>query len=412
MTGELKRRILTVNRGSATLKSALYDAGVQDEIAGAKVKDAGRMPARRMELVLSISVEQGGGAKGRLKIADASGKSLLDSVLDGAKSNAALEAMLAWMGERGFLTGLAAVGHRLVHGGPRYRDPQKITPEFMSEIERLIPLDPDHLPAAIAGINFIAKKFPDLLQVACFDTAFHQSLPKIARMYALPRRFYDDGIFRYGFHGLSYEYVMSELQSLDGELANGRVIIAHLGSGASMVAVKEGKSIDTSMGFTPLEGLVMATRSGDFDPGALLYLVEEKKLGGKNASALLNKKSGLLGVSGTSADMKELIEKAGQDSQAADAVDLFCSRAKKYVGAYAAVLGGLDVFVFAGGIGEKAPVVRKGICDGLEFLGIRLDAGGNEANAAVISSGESRVKVRVIKTNEDLMIVRHVAALI
>jgi acetate kinase len=394
VTGELKRRILTLNRGSSSLKSALYDAGIQNE------------------RVLSISVDQPGGANGRLKIADAAGKTLLDSALDGANSNTALEAMLAWTGERGFLAGLAAVGHRLVHGGPRYRDPLKITPEFMTEIEKLIPLDPDHLPAAIAGIKFIAKKFPELPQVACFDTAFHKSLPKVARMYALPRHLYDDGIFRYGFHGLSYEYVMSELQSLDGGLANGRVIIAHLGSGASMVAVKGGKSVDTSMGFTPLEGLVMATRSGDFDPGALLYLIEEKKMSAKEASAMLNKKSGLLGVSGTSGDMKELIEKAGRDSQAADAVDLFGYRAKKYVGAYAAVLRGLDVLVFTGGIGEKAPLVRKSICDGLEFLGIRLESSSNEANAAVISSAESRVKVRVIKTNEDLMIVRHVAALI
>jgi acetate kinase len=231
-------------------------------------------------------------------------------------------------------------------------------------------------------------------------------------MYALPRRLYDQGIVRYGFHGLSYEFVMSELQTLEGKLAGGRVIIAHLGSGASMVAVEEGKSIDTSMGFTPLEGLVMATRCGDVDPGALLYLLENEKLSSKDMSTLLNKESGLLGVSGTTGDMRELVDKIDRDPRAEEAVDLFSYRAKKYIGAYAAALGGLNVLVFTGGIGERAPVIRKRICDGLDFLGIRLDSTANEANAPLISPSESRVKVRVIKTNEDLMIVRHVESLL
>jgi acetate kinase len=379
-----------MNRGSATLKSALYEAGNRDE------------------LLLSMTVDQAGVSGGRLKIGDPSGTTLLDSPVDCGDSNAALEVMFAWLGEHGFLSRLAAAGHRLVQGGPRYKDPQRITPEFLSEIEQLVPLDPDHMPAAIRGIQFVAGKFPELPQVACFDTAFHCSLPKVARMYALPRRLYDQGIFRYGFHGLSYEYIMRELHALEGKLANGRVIIAHLGSGASMVAVKEGKSIDTSMGFTPLEGLVMATRSGDVDPGALLYLLEHKKMSAKEMNTLVNKESGLLGVSGTSGDMRVLLEKMREDARAGEALDLFCYRAKKYIGAYAAVLGGLDMLVFAGGIGEHAPVVRKRICDGLDFLGIRLDDPSNEANAALISLPESRVKVRVIKTNEDLMIVRHV----
>ena len=390
MTVPHQRRILTMNRGSATLKSALYEAGNRDE------------------LLLSMTVDQAGVSGGRLKIGDPSGTTLLDSPVDCGDSNAALEVMFAWLGEHGFLSRLAAAGHRLVQGGPRYKDPQRITPEFLSEIEQLVPLDPDHMPAAIRGIQFVAGKFPELPQVACFDTAFHCSLPKVARMYALPRRLYDQGIFRYGFHGLSYEYIMRELHALEGKLANGRVIIAHLGSGASMVAVKEGKSIDTSMGFTPLEGLVMATRSGDVDPGALLYLLEHKKMSAKEMNTLVNKESGLLGVSGTSGDMRVLLEKMREDARAGEALDLFCYRAKKYIGAYAAVLGGLDMLVFAGGIGEHAPVVRKRICDGLDFLGIRLDDPSNEANAALISLPESRVKVRVIKTNEDLMIVRHV----
>jgi acetate kinase len=383
-----------MNRGSSTLKSALYQSGKHDD------------------LLLSVSVDRAGGSGGLFNIADSSGTTLFHSAIDDGNSNAALEVMLAWMGSHGFFAQLAAVGHRLVHGGPRYRDPQRITPEFVSEIEKLVPLDPDHMPAAIAGIQFVARKFPDLPQVACFDTAFHSSLPKVARMYALPRRLYDQGIVRYGFHGLSYEFVMSELQTLEGKLAGGRVIIAHLGSGASMVAVEEGKSIDTSMGFTPLEGLVMATRCGDVDPGALLYLLENEKLSSKDMSTLLNKESGLLGVSGTTGDMRELVDKIDRDPRAEEAVDLFSYRAKKYIGAYAAALGGLNVLVFTGGIGERAPVIRKRICDGLDFLGIRLDSTANEANAPLISPSESRVKVRVIKTNEDLMIVRHVESLL
>jgi acetate kinase len=379
-----------MNRGSATLKSALYETGNHDQ------------------LLLSMMVDQAGVSGGRLKIADPSGTVLLDSPVDSGESNAALEVMFAWLGEHDFLSRLAAAGHRLVQGGPRYRDPQRITPEFLSEIEQFVPLDPDHTPAAKGGIQFIAGKFPELPQVACFDTAFHSSLPKVARMYALPRRLYDQGIVRYGFHGLSYEYVMRELHALEGDLANGRVIIAHLGSGASMVAVKEGKSIDTSMGFTPLEGLVMSTRSGDVDPGALVYLLDQKKMSAKELNTLVSKESGLLGVSGTSGDVRVLLSQMHQDARSAEALDLFCYRAKKYIGAYAAVLGGLDVLVFAGGIGENAPVVREQICDGLNFLGVRLDTPCNEANAALISHSESRVKVRVIKTNENLMIVRHV----
>lgn len=378
-----------MNRGSATLKSALYEAGNRDE------------------LLLSITVEHAAAPGGLLKIADSSGTTLLDSPFARGDENAPLEVMLLWLGEHGFLSRLAAAGHRLVQGGPRYKDPQRITPEFLSEIQQLVPLDPDHMPAAIRGIQFISGKFPDLPQVACFDTAFHSSLPKVARMYALPRRLYDEGIIRYGFHGLSYEYIMSELRTLEGKLANGRVIIAHLGSGASMVAVKQGKSIDTSMGFTPLEGLVMSTRSGDVDPGVLLYLLEHKKMSVKEVNRVLNKESGLLGISG-SGDMRVLLDKMRQDARSAEASDLFCYRAKKYIGAYAAVLGGLDVLVFAGGIGEHAPVIRKRICEGLDFLGIHLDVACNEANAALISPPGNRVKVRVIKTKEDLMIVRHV----
>jgi acetate kinase len=394
VTTATPRRVLTMNRGSSTLKSTLYET------------------ARQNEPLLAMSVDQKGGADSRLKIADSKGNILLDTAVDSGESNAAVETMLAWLGAQGFLIGLAAVGHRLVHGGPKYREPQRVTAEFMAEIEKIVPLDPDHLPAAIRGIQFVSAKLPQVPQVACFDTAFHRTLPQVARMYALPRRLYDQGIARYGFHGLSYEYIMSELVRLEGKLADGRVIIAHLGSGASMAAVKNGKSVDTSMGFVPLEGLVMSTRPGDVDPGVLLYLLEQEKMAPAELSTLLNKKSGLLGVSETSGDMRALLENSGGDPRAADAVELFCYRAKKYIGAYAAVLGGLDLLIFAGGIGEHAPAIRKRICEGMGFLGIRLDFAANDANAGLISAGDSSVRVRVIETNEDLMIVRHVVALL
>src|SRR5580692_8390038 len=388
------QRILTMNRGSATLKSTLCEVGARDDV------------------LLSISVDYGKAASARLKIADASGAALLDSSVKSKDSNAALEAIFAWLENREYLSGLTAAGHRLVHGGARYTEPQRITPKFLSALEKLVPLDPDHLPAALKGIQFVARKFPKLTQVACFDTAFHSSLPTVAKMYALPRRFYDQGIRRYGFHGLSYEYIVGELRKIDAKLAAGRVIIAHLGSGASIVALKDGKSMDTSMGFTPLEGLVMSARSGDVDPGLLLYLLAEKKMSTKAAAALLNKQSGLLGVSATSGDMRSLLEKAKQDPHAAEAIDLFCYRAKKYLGAYAAALAGLDAVVFTGGIGERAPAIREKICSGLEFLGIHLDAAQNAANAAVISTIASRVNIRVIQTNEDLMIVQHVLSVL
>jgi propionate kinase len=383
-----------MNRGSATLKSALYETGNHDE------------------LLLSMAVNQEGVSGGRLKIMDPSGATLLDSPVDPRNSNAALETIFKWLGEHKYLSQLTGTGHRLVHGGPQYREPQRINPKFLSEIKQLVPLDPDHMPAAIEGIEFIARKLPDLPQVACFDTAFHSSLPKVARMYALPRRYFDQGILRYGFHGLSYEYILEELRRIDATLAAGRVIIAHLGSGASIVALKNGGSVDTSMGFTPLEGLVMSTRSGDVDPGILLYLLAQEKMSAKDLNTLLNKESGLLGVSRTTADMRELLDKTSEDGCAADAVDLFCYRVKKYVGAYAAVLGGLDMLVFTGGIGERAPIIRERICDGLEFLGIRLDAARNAASAPLISSSDAHVNVHVIKTNEDLMIARHVTALL
>ena len=390
MTFPLSRRILTINRGSATLKAALYES------------------ARHNELLLSLTVDQVDDSRGRLKIVQPGGAVLLETSVAFADADGALDQMFAWLGVHDYLSGLAAVGHRLVQGGPHHKYPERISPQSMAEIEQLVPLDPDHLPAAIRGIQFVAGKFPELPQVACFDTAFHSSLPQNARMYALPGKLYDEGVVRYGFHGLSYEYVMQRLKTIDAERAGGRVIIAHLGSGASIVAIQAGQSIDTSMGFTPLEGLVMGTRCGDVDAGVLLYLLEQKKLSGKELSALLNKESGLLGVSGRSGDMRVLVEKMHEDTRSEEAVSLFCYGIKKYIGAYAAALAGVDMLVFTAGIGEHSAVIRKRICDGLEFLGICLDTESNEANADEISAEKSPVKVRIVKTDEDLMIARHV----
>ncbi|MGA3294781.1 MAG: acetate/propionate family kinase [Candidatus Acidiferrales bacterium] len=394
MTSLKQGTILTMNRGSGTLKATLYE--VKDEPA----------------LVLSIAVERAGTSAARVKIVSATSGTLCDRAIESREENADLTAIFDWLSERGYAGQLIAAGHRLVYGGAHYTEPQRIGPELLTELKELARLDPDHMPEAIRGIRFIAQRFPKLPQVASFDTAFHASLPKVARMYALPRGMYDEGIRRYGFHGISCEYILQELRSTDGARAQGRVIVAHLGNGASMTAVRNGRSVDTSMGFTPLEGLVMGTRSGDIDPAAVLYIQEQRKISPEETSSLLNRESGLLGVSGISADMRDLLQKEAGDSCAAEAVELFCYRAKKYLGAYTAALGGLDVLVFSGGIGENAPEIRERICAGLEFLGIELDAALNRTNAGLISSSHSRVRVRVIQTDEDWMIAQHVLAVL
>ncbi len=389
-----QRTILTINRGSGTLKAGLYQASDP--------------PA----LVVSMKVDRAGTRAARIKITDAHEKALLDSAVEDSAANSDLNAILKWLSANGYASRLAGIGHRLVHGGPRYTESQRITPEVIAELEKIAPLDPDHTPQAIQNIRFFADRLPQTPQIGCFDTAFHTCLPKVARMYALPRKLYEEGIRRYGFHGLSCEYILQQLRETDAALASRRLIIAHLGNGASMTAVSNGQSVDTSMGFTPLEGLVMGTRSGDVDPAAIVYLQERDRMTPRDIDALLNKQSGLLGLSGTSSDMRDLLEKEARDAHAAEAVALFCYRAKKYVGAYAAALGGLDALIFAGGIGENAPQVRERICAGLEFLGVEIDPSLNRSNAPVISKDRSRARIKVIKTDEDSMIARHVLAVI
>jgi acetate kinase len=320
---------------------------------------------------------------------------------------AAVGNLMDWIEEHSGSDALAAVGHRVVPGGPRYSKPQRITAEMIKELHRLRTFDPEHLPLEIELIEAFRRRHPTLPQVACFDTAFHRTMPRVATLLPIPRRYETAGVRRYGFHGLSYEFLMAELAGLgDPAATKGRAILAHLGSGASLAGVRDGNSIDTSMGFTPTAGLVMSSRSGDLDPGLVSYLARTEQMSAAQFQKMVNHESGLLGVSETSSDMRDLLDRETKDVRAAEAVALFCYQAKKWVGACAAALSGLDTLVFAGGIGENAPPVRQRICDGLGFLGIELDRKRNSANAPIISSDSGRVTVRVIRTVEELTIAR------
>ena len=321
----------------------------------------------------------------------------------------AVKLLIDWIDQKDIDETLIAVGHRIVHGGANFHQPQRLTPKLTAELQQLAPLDRQHMPGEISLADAFQQRFPKVPQIACFDTAFHHDLPRVAQMLAIPRRYEAQGVRRYGFHGLSYEFLMSELNRTDGAAAaRGRIILAHLGNGASLAAVSGGKPVDTSMGFTPTAGVPMGTRSGDLDPGLVSYLARSENMNAQQFDDMVNFKSGLQGVSETSADMRDLLKVETEDPRAADAVALFCYQVKKTIGAYAAALGGLDTLVFAGGIGEKAPVVRARICTGLGFLGIELDASRNEQNADLISTDGCRVKVRVIRTNEELVIARSV----
>jgi acetate kinase len=308
---------------------------------------------------------------------------------------------------------LAAVGHRVVHGGPNYSRPMQITPEMIKDLRRLSSFDPEHMPEEILLIEALHRRFPAVPQVACFDTAFHHDLPRVAQMLPIPRRYESQGLRRYGFHGLSYAYLMEELARVAGaEAARGRITLAHLGNGASLAAVRDGKPVDTSMGFTPAAGVPMSTRSGDLDPGLVWYLARTEKMSAKQFNEMTNSRSGLLGISGTSSDMRDLLEHESVDVHAAEAVALFCYQVRKYIGAYAAALGGLDTLVFAGGIGENAATIRTRICGNMEFLGIEIDEKQNAINAAVISTAAAKVAVHVIRTDEAQMIAKMVCRVV
>jgi acetate kinase len=384
-------RILTVNGGSSSIKFALFEAGDS------------------LQRVLEGRLERIGLPEASLWVKGLNQADNFSRRVTAPDHTAAVGVLMDWIEERGGRDALTAVGHRVVHGGPKYSQPQRITADMVEELRRLSPFDPEHLPEEIQLTEAFHRRFPDLLQVACFDTAFHHDLPRVARLLPIPRRFEAQGVRRYGFHGLSYAFLMEELARLAGpEAAQGRIILAHLGNGASLAAVRGGKPVDTSMSFTPTAGVPMSTRSGDLDPGLLWYLARTVGLDAKQFNEMVNFQSGLLGVSETSSDMHDLLERERQDVRAAEAVALFCYQVKKYIGAYAAALGGLDTLVFAGGIGENAPPVRARICDGLRFIGIELEEKRNAANEGLISTATSRVPVRVIRTDEELMIAKTV----
>jgi acetate kinase len=383
--------ILTINGGSSSIKLALFEAG------------------DTLQRILEGGIERIGTSQAAFHVKGSDQTDTFSHSLPAPDHAVAVAALMDWIEKRGGRHALSAVGHRVVHGGPKYYKPERITPEMVDELHRLSPFDPDHLPEEILLTEAFHRRFPELPQVACFDTAFHHDLPRVAQLLPLPRRFEAQGARRYGFHGLSYAFLMLELARLAGpESAKGRVILAHLGNGASLAAIRDGKPVDTSMSFTPTAGVPMSTRSGDLDPGLVWYLARTENMDAKQFNETVNFQSRLLGVSETSSDMRDLLDREARDARAAEAVALFCYQVKKCIGSFAAALGGLDTLVFAGGIGDNAPPVRARICNGLEFLGIELDEHHNAANDGVISAATSRVDVRVIHTDEELMIARSV----
>ena len=389
-----KACVLAINGGSSSIKFALYAAA--------------ESPVR----LLSGKIERIGLPDAVLTVNESEKKPDTQSI-EASDHGTAGTGLMNWLEQHLGLTSVRAVGHRVVHGGESHREPERVTPQLLEELRRLSPYDPEHLPSEIQLMEVFRQRYPDLPQVTCFDTAFHRDMPRVARILPIPRRFETKGVQRYGFHGLSYEYLMEELARVAGaEPAQGRVILAHLGNGASLTAVRGGRSIDTSMGFTPTAGLLMSTRSGDLDPGLVWYLARSEQMTAEQFHQMVNHQSGLLGVSEISPDMRDLLAREADEFRAAEAVALFCYQAKKWIGAFAAALGGLDTLVFAGGIGENAPVVRARICDGLGFLGIQLDESRNRADAPVISVDASPATVRVIRTNEEVMIVKAVCRLL
>jgi len=388
-------RILTINGGSSSIKFALFEIG------------------EAIAQVLAGGIESIGSPTATLKV---TGRTQVDAVsraVTAPDHNAAVTVLMDWVEGRGDRDRLSAIGHRVVHGGPKYYEPQRLDLQIIAELRDLSPFDPQHLPEEVALIEAFLGRFPDLPQFACFDTAFFHDLPRVAQLLAIPRRYEAQGVRRYGFHGLSYEFLMGEIAGQAGaDAAHGRVILAHLGGGASLAAVRGGKPLDTSMGFTPAAGVPMGTRSGDLDPGLVSYLARTEAMSGAQFDRMINFESGLLGVSETSADMRELLDREATDVRAAEAVALFCYQIAKWIGAFAAVLGGADELVFAGGVGENAALVRARICSGLGFLGIEVDETRNAKNAPLISPDGARVHVRVIRTDEALVIARSVARLL
>jgi len=388
--------ILSLNAGSSSLKFALHGVGAEgalDTIASGMIEGIGRAP--------------------HLVVHGPDGETICERRWEAGEKlshEALLDSLLEWIEGHAGADTLIGIGHRVVHGGTEFAAPVLITDAVLGQLDRLCPLAPLHQPHNLAAIRAAIGMRPRLPHIACFDTAFHSTLPAVATRFALPRALEREGVRRYGFHGLSYDYVSRRLAQIDPELANGRVIAAHLGNGASLCALVKGRSVDTTMGFTALDGLMMGTRCGAIDPGVLLYLEQEKGLSPDEVQHLLYEESGLLGVSGSSGDMRDLLGR--EDVGAGEAVELFVYRIGREAGALASVMGGLDGLVFTAGIGENAPEIRARVCRRLTWLGIALDERANEDGAAIISTADSRVRVRVIPTDEERMIALHARALI
>lgn len=381
--------ILTVNAGSSSIKLAVFSTdGHSKKLLEAAVANIGHAPANFI----------------------ANGKTEPVTAKDHA---AAANALLQWLIDQISAAQVVAVGHRIVHGGPKYHTAQLVTNQLLSDLQELTAFNLGHLPLELELIKTFQRLLPNAQQIACFDTAFHHNLPTHARLLPIPRHFETKGVRRYGFHGLSYSYVLEELRRVEGETAaNGKVVIAHLGSGASLAALQNGKSVDTTMSMTPTSGVPMSTRSGDLDPGLALYMAQTQSYDAERFNHMVNFESGLLGISETTADMKKLLEIEADDKRAKDAVDLFCYQIKKSIGSLAAALGGINTLVFTGGMGEDAPKIRTRICEGLEFLGVTIDATRNQEGARLISADGSRAGVHVIHTDEATTIARETAQLI
>ena len=383
--------ILTINGGSSSIKFALYQMGDP--------------PVRG----LHGKVDRIGVSGTNFAFDDPALKRRDNRAIGDLDHRSAADFLLDWLDKQIGLASITAVGHRVVNGGGSYREPHRVTKELLDEMHRISAYAPEHLPSEIDLIDMVDERMPGVPQVACFDTAFHRDMPQVAKILPIPRRFARKGVERYGFHGLSYEFLMEELARVAGvEAAQGRVILCHLGNGSSLAAVRSGKSIDTSMGFTPAAGVPMSTRSGDLDPGLAWYLAQTEQVTAQQFHRMINHESGLLGVSETSSDLRDLLDLEASDVRAAEAIALFCYQVKKWIGAFSAALGGLDTLIFAGGIGENAPIIRARICDGLGFLGVQFDEIRNAAGEALISADSSQVQVRVIRTDEDVIIAKAV----
>lgn len=376
--------VLTINAGSSSIRFALFEVSLPPvRLLQGNLEQIGSDDA-------SLSVDLGDGSPPKRVKVDIKGS--------------AIGYLMDWLESQPQFKSIDGVGHRVVHG-MLHVDPELVTQELLDELTAIIPFDPEHLPREIEFIEALQQRYGQLPQVACFDTAFHRSMPQVATQLPIPRRYAENGVRRYGFHGLSYTYLMQELTRLaDPAAVRGRVILAHLGSGASLAAVRDGECIDTSMGFTPAAGLVMGTRSGDLDPGLMSYLALTEGMSAAQFQTMVNHESGLLGISDVSSDVRSLLARESGDPRAAQALALFCYQVKKWIGSFAAALGGVDTLVFAGGIGEHAAVMRERICEGLDFLGIKLDPEANGRHAPLISTAAGRVAVRVIHTDEESVI--------